>query len=76
VDELDDRGVQHGHVALVVAAGQPARHQHHGRAHALAAGVLQVLPDLGDQFDARVDVPEEGLVDAFQVVPDGLEQLR
>ena len=56
--------------------GEAAGHQHHRRAHAFAAGVLQVLADLRDQLDARVDVAQERLVDAFQVFPDGLEQLR
>jgi len=76
VDELDDRRVEDGHVAVRLAAGQSAGHQHHRRPHPLAARVLQVLADLRDQLDARVDVPQECLVDAFKVFPDGLEQLR
>ena len=71
VDELDDRRIEDGHVALRLSAGQPAGHQHHRRPHALAARVLQVLANLRDQLDTRVDVPQECLVDAFKVFPEG-----
>jgi hypothetical protein len=49
VNELDHGRVEHRAVALVAA--QPRRHQQDGRAHALAAAGLDVLPDLRDQID-------------------------
>ena len=73
VDELDDRGVQHGELARV--ARQARRHQQHGRPDALAPAVLDVSPDLRDEVDLRFDVAIELCLDLLQVFPDGLEHL-
>ena len=74
VDELDDRGVEHGAIALVAA--QPGRHQQHGGAHALAAAVLDVAAHLGNQRDARLDVADELLLDRLEITADRFEDLR
>ena len=74
VDELDDRGIQHGAIALVAA--QPGRHQEHGGAHALAAAALDVAAHLGNERNARLDVADELLLDRLEVTADGFEDLR
>ena len=74
VDELDDRRVEHGAVALVAA--QPRRHQQHGRTDALAAARLDVLADFRDQLDLRLDVAPELAIDPLQVGANRLEDLR
>ena len=72
VDELDDGGVRHRALALVAA--QPRRHQQHRRPHALAAALLDVLADFGDETHLRLQVTAELPLDPGQVVADRLEQ--
>ena len=74
VDEFDDRGIEHGPVALV--AGQTRRHQQNGRTHPFAAAVLDIAAHLRDERDPRLDVPDELLFDGFQILADGFEDLR
>ena len=62
VDELDDRRVEHGAIAGVAAEARG--HQQHGRAHALAAALLDVAAHLGDERDAGLDVADELVLDA------------
>ena len=64
VDELDDRGVQDRAVAGV--ADQPRGHQQHRRADPLAAAGPDVLADLRNQRDLRLDVAREFLVDLLE----------
>jgi hypothetical protein len=74
VDELHDRRVEHGAVALVAA--QARRHQQHRRADALAAARLDVAAHLGNERDARLDVADELLLDGVEVAADRFEDLR
>ena len=48
----------------------------HGRAHALCRRCSGVLANLRESLDARVAVTQERWLTRFQVLPDGLEQLR
>ena len=73
VDELHHRGVEHRPVAGV--AGEPGRHQEHGRPHALAAARLDVLADLRNQLDPGLDVARELPLDGLQIGADRLEDL-
>ena len=54
VDELHHGGVQHRAAAGVAA--QPRRHQQHRRPHPLAAALLDVGANLGDDADLRLDL--------------------
>ena len=63
VDELDHRGVEHGAIAAVAA--QPRGHQQHRRTHALAAALLEVVADFGDEVDPRLDLAGELALDRF-----------
>src|SRR5262249_15515675 len=74
VDELDDRRIQDGAVALVAAEAR--RHQQHGRPDPFPAAGLDVLPDLRNQLDPRLHVPRKLLVHLLQVGADRLEDLR
>ena len=74
VNELDDGGVQNRAVAGV--AHEARGHQEHRRTDALAAARADVLADLRDQRDLRLDVACELLVDLLQVGADRLEDLR
>jgi hypothetical protein len=49
VDELHDRGIQDGPVALVPT--QAGRHQEDGGSDALAAALLDVVADLRDEVN-------------------------
>ena len=73
VDELHDRGIQHGTGAGVAA--QARGHQQHRRPHALAAALLDVGADLGDDVDLRLDLSLVLALDRLEVGPHGLEQL-
>ena len=72
VDELHDRRVQLGVFALVAAEAR--RHQQDCGAHALAAALLDVLPDLGDERDLRLQVTAKLALDPDQIVANWLEQ--
>ena len=74
VNELDDRGVEDGAFALIAA--QARRHQQDGGPDPLAAARLDVLADLRNQVDLRLDVPAEFAIDVLEVGADGLEDLR
>ena len=74
VDELDDRGVEDGPIALIAA--QTRGHQQHGRADPLAAARLDVLADRRDQLDLRLDVAGELAIDPLEIGADRLEDLR
>ena len=74
VDELDHRGVEDR--ARAGVAAQPRGHQQHRRAHALAAALLDVAADLGDDADLRLDLPLELALDRFEVGAHGLEHLN
>src|ERR687895_2903317 len=74
MDELDNRCVEDGAVALVAA--EPGRHQQHGGPDTLAAALLNVAAYLGNQRYARLDVANEFLLNGVEIVADGLEDLR
>jgi hypothetical protein len=63
VDELDHGRVEHAQVARVSA--ETRGHEEHGRANALAAAHLDVLPHLGDELDPRFEMSREL---AFEVI--------
>jgi hypothetical protein len=73
VDELYHRGVQDRAGAGVAA--QPRAHQQHRRAHALAAALEQVVANLGNDVDLRLDLAGKLAFDRFEIVADGFEQL-
>src|SRR5580765_6497587 len=67
-----NRRVQHGAVALVAA--EPRSHQQYRGPDPLAAALLDVLPDLRDERDLRLQVTAELALDFHQVVADRLEE--
>ena len=73
MDELDDGGVENGAVAGVAAEAR--RHEQHGRAHPLSAARPDVLADLRNQRDPRLNVTAEFLVDFLEIGPDRFEDL-
>src|SRR2546426_11908441 len=74
VNELDDRRVKDGAVAVVPA--QARGHEQDGRANALAAARLNILADFRDEIDLRLHVPGELAIDLLEVSANGLENLR
>ena len=74
VNELDDGGVEHG--ARPGVAAQARAHQQHRRAHALAAALQQVVADLRNDVDLRLDLPRKLALDRLEILADGLEQLN
>ena len=50
--------------------------ERHGRAHTLAAALLDVAAHLGDERHARLDVANEFLLDGVEILADGAEDLR
>ena len=73
VDELHDRGVEHGTIAGIAA--QARGHQQDGRPDAFASTLLKVAPHLGDERDARLDVLDEFLFDGFEILSNRFEDL-
>ena len=71
VNELDHRRVQHR--ARAGVAAQPRAHQQHRRAHALAAALQQVVADLRNDVDLRLDLARKLALDRLEIVADGLE---
>ncbi len=57
-------------------AGQARGHQEHGGPHPLAAGILDVAADLGNQVDVRFDMAGELALDLLEVLTYRLEDLR
>ena len=74
VDELDHRRVEHR--ALAGVAGHARRHQQHRRPNPLAAAVLDVVADRGNERDLRLHVPGELAFDLAKVFANRLEHLR
>ena len=74
VNELDDRRVENG--ARAGVAAQPRRHQQHGRTHALAAALLDVVPDFGNDADLGLHLPLELAFDRFEIGADRFEHLN
>jgi hypothetical protein len=71
VNEFDHGRVQDG--ASPGVAAQARAHEQHRRAHALAAALQQVVADLGNDVDLRLDLSRELALDRFQIGADGLE---
>ena len=74
VDELDDRRIQHGAVALV--SGEAGGHQQNRRTHPLPAARLDIAAYLGNQLHLRLDMAVELAIDLLQVGADGFEDVR
>ena len=55
---------------------QAGRHQQHRGTHALAAAGPDVLADLRDQLNPRLDVAREFVVDLLEVGANRFEDLR
>src|SRR5207248_5740598 len=74
VNELHHRRVQGAAVAAV--ARQARRHEQDGRPDALAAARADVLTDLRDEIDVRLEMPLEFAIDLVEVGAYRFEDLR
>ena len=72
VDEFDDGRI--GDCAFALIPAEARRHQQHSGPDALATALLDVLADLGDERDLRLQVTAELPLDPHEVVADRLEQ--
>src|SRR4029078_9135149 len=73
VDELHDGRVQRAAIAAV--AREPRCHQKDGRTNPFAATRSNVLTDLGDERDVRLEMPLEFAFDLLEVSAGGLGDL-
>src|SRR5438128_10135596 len=74
VNELDDGRVERAAIAAV--ARQARGHEEDGRTDPLAAARTNVLPDLRDQIDVRLEMPLELAIDLVEVTAYRFENLR
>src|SRR3990172_4785881 len=74
VNELDDGRVERAAIAAV--AREARRHEQDGRTDALAAARSNVLTDLRDQIDVRLEMPLEFAIDLLEVGAYRFEDLR